>query len=186
MVYKSDVREADNGKINWVSRLKDMLNSLGLGDTWANQETIDHKAFVSVFKQRIIDCFIQKWRGDIEASNVLTFYRHIKVNFEFENYLNVVKNDTLRKCLTRLLLASHGLRIETGRYGRNRIERNLRVCALCDSTDIEDAYHFVIVCPALTHIRTLYISPYYSRRPSVFKFTSLLATNNKKNSCTFM
>jgi hypothetical protein len=40
-----------------------------------------------------------------------------------------------------------GLRIETGRYGSNRIDINLRTCQLCNSVDIKDEYHFVLICP---------------------------------------
>ncbi len=119
----------------------------------------------------------------------MTYYRHIKITFEFESYLNTVNNFQLRRCLTRIRLGSHGLRIETGRYGRNRIERNQRVCPLCDSGDIEDAYHFIIVCPCLNHIRSKYIATFYRRRPSVFKFTSLLSTYHKKtlvNLCKYL
>ena len=36
------------------------------------------------------------------------------------------------------------LRIETGHYARNRIDRALCLCTLCDKSDLEDEYHFVL------------------------------------------
>ncbi len=188
-LYISSVNDANNGKHNWTSRLKSLLYSFGFGNTWENQLTINHQLFVIIFRQRLIDCFVQKWKGDIEVSTVMPFYKFIQPEFIFSNYLSIVRNVYLRKCLTRIRLGTHGLRVETGRYGRNRIERNQRYCPLCETQDIEDSYHFIIVCPALTQIRNKYIARYYRVRPSVFKFTSLLATCNRKtilNLCKYL
>ena len=59
----------------------------------------------------------------------------------------------------QLRLASHGLRIETGRYGRNRLERNERLCHLCYNGDIEE-YHFLFICSIYTDLRVKYLSAY--------------------------
>ena len=59
----------------------------------------------------------------------------------------------LRISLSKLRLSSHKLLIETGRYGRNRIERAERHCCIYNSTDLEDEYHFVIICPVYENIR---------------------------------
>ncbi len=89
-LYESAVIDAENGKINWVSRLKDLLTSFGFGDDWHNQRANKPtNQFVCTFKQRVIDGFLQKWRADIESNGVMTFYKHIKTKFCFENYLLV-------------------------------------------------------------------------------------------------
>ncbi len=59
-IYKSSVNDATNGKKNWVSRFKDLLYTFGFGESWENQQNINHSEFVCMFKQRVIDCFIQK------------------------------------------------------------------------------------------------------------------------------
>jgi hypothetical protein len=40
----------------------------------------------------------------------------------------------------------HCLRIETERYKVNRLDRNDRLFTFCNARDIEDEYHFVLVC----------------------------------------
>ena len=81
----------------------------------------------------------------------------------------------------RLRLSSHTLRIETGRYSRARLERHERVSQICNSLDIEDEYHFILICPTYVHQHRLkFISKYYIRRPSMFKFVSLMQTSKKK------
>ena len=77
-------------------------------------------------------------------------------------------------------LSAHQLRIETGRYARNRLERALRLCTLCDISDIEDEYHFALVCPVYDSIRKKYISSFYYKRPNVFKFITLMQSNQLK------
>ena len=43
------------------------------------------------------------------------------------------------------------LNAERGRYVN--IERNQRKCVLCVHNDIEDEYHFVLICPKYNGIR---------------------------------
>ena len=53
----------------------------------------------------------------------------------FEDYLTLIISEKLRMLITRLRLASHHLEIEIGRH--NRIDRNNRICKLCNSNAIE-------------------------------------------------
>jgi hypothetical protein len=84
-----------------------------------------------------------------------------------------------RKALTRLRLSSHNLKIEYGRHDSNRIDRHVRVCVYCDKHDIEDEYHFTLVCTLYndfeekTHIIVL-----YKTNPSIFKFLQLMNDYN--------
>ena len=74
-------------------------------------------------------------------------YKNFKQSFEIEHYLNVLSSK-FRIVISRLRLSAHQLRIETGRYARNRTDRALRLCTLCDKSDLdEDEYHLVLVCP---------------------------------------
>ena len=80
--------------------------------------------------------------------------------------------------ISQLRLAAHQLRIVTGRYAQNRIDRSLRLCTLCNNSHIEDEYHFITICSAYSQLREKYIRPYYYRRPSVYKFTLLMRSTN--------
>ena len=76
-------------------------------------------------------------------------------------------------------MSSHSLRIQTGRYGQNRIPRNERLCLCCGSCDIEDEYHFICICSKFETSRRKYLKKYYYTRPSVYKFTELMKSSNK-------
>ena len=81
--------------------------------------------------------------------------------------------------ISRIRLSAHSLRIQTCRYSRNRLPRNERYCQCCNTLDIEDEYHFILICPCYNDIRMIYIKKYFYVRPSMFKFTQLLQTQNK-------
>jgi hypothetical protein len=98
-----------------------------------------------------------------------------------EPYLNNITSRNLRIGLTKLRISAHSLRIQTGRYGKDRLERNLRVCQMCNGNEIEDEFHFVFNCPAYHSIRLKYIKTFFRTKPSMFKFTQLLSSKNKSN-----
>ena len=131
---------------------------------------------ISMFKQRLIDNFMQQWSIDVGNNNVLCLYKHFKINLAYENCLDCCKYKKFRESLTQLRLSSHQLRIETGRHGQRRTDRNERKCQICNSSDLEDEYHFVLICPAYVDLRQKYIPVYYRHRPSVYKFTQLMKT----------
>ena len=94
-----------------------------------------------------------------------------KLNFCCEEYLDMLPVN-LRKFITRLRISAHSLRIQSGRYARNRIQRNERYCQCCSKRDIEDEYHFMLICPCYSDISKLYIKKYYSIHQCMLKFIS--------------
>ena len=104
-------------------------------------------------------------------------YNYFKTCFEQEQYLNELL-PKYRIALSNLRLASYKLTIFTGRYAVNRVNREQRICTLCVLREIKDDFHFVIKCPAYSAIRSKYISHYFYRRPSVFKYVSLLQSSH--------
>ena len=111
-------------------------------------------------------------------SSSLTLYKEVKQNFELSTYLKIINNKKLRNALAKLRRSSHHLNIETGRH-RN-IERSQRKCILCNSQDLEDEYHFPLICPAYSDLRKVYIQNYFYVKPSMFKFIELLNSTRPK------
>ena len=63
---------------------------------------------------------------------------------------------------------------------QNRVDRAQRICTLCNKSDIEDEYHFVLVCPIYSNLRQKYIRHYYYNRPGVYKFKLLMQTKQQE------
>jgi len=179
-LYKELCKQIDtaNGR-NWAADIKALLDNHGFSYVWNNPETIDPTTFPNQFKKRVYDTFIQSWNNALRESGSLYLYKDFKTNFEFETYLNL-PSSKFRVALTRLRLSSHKLRVETDRYLQNRTERHQRYCLICNKRDIEDEYHFILVCDKYKEIRLRYIKPYYHRNPSVHKFNKLMQTQNRK------
>ena len=61
---------------------------------------------------------------------------------------------------------------------KNNIERNQRKCPLCTS-DIEDEFYFILICPAYIDLRKTYIHKYFHTRPSMYKLTKEIWKGSK-------
>jgi hypothetical protein len=181
-VYQLALNDCNKGLCNWVTYVKKLLCDYGFIDVWNNPYIIDFKNFIPVFRQRIIDCFIQGWHVSKESSSVLDLYNVCKLNFYYAEYLDLMPTH-LRRFITRLRTSAHSLRIQTGRYARNRIQRNERYCQCCSVRDLEDEFHFIFICPCYSSIRSIYIKRYYFVNPSMFKFIALLQSKNRNELC---
>ena len=177
-IYQQNVIDCSHGYTNWVSNVKRLLYTYGFAESFTHSDKLNCKIFPSIFKQRLIDNYTQEWHTSIENSNVLDLYRNCKTNLSYESYLDVLPH-SLRMFISRIRLSAHSLRIQTCRYSRNRLPRNERYCQCCNTLDIEDEYHFILICPCYIDSRMIYIKKYFYVRPSMFKFTQLLQTQNK-------
>jgi len=68
-----------------------------------------------LFNQRIEERYIRKWTDEIYSQNKRTYYVKFKCYFEHMLYIDVLE-DKFSKALSRFILATHSLEIETGRY----------------------------------------------------------------------
>ena len=92
-LYDLALNDFNNGKKNWVSRVKYLLDYFGYSDVFHNLNHSSVKSFQCIFKQRVLDCFVQEWYGSLDQSVVLEEYRHFKHSFTYKYYLDVVPYD---------------------------------------------------------------------------------------------
>ena len=113
----------------------------------------------------------------MEKTESLHTYKYFKTDFGTEKYSTILSKQ-LRICLSKLRMSSHNLRIEAGRYGRNKIIGSERYCLKCNTHDIEDEYHFILICPLYSELRNTYVKKYYVTKPSFIKFCTLMSSKN--------
>ena len=76
------------------------------------------------------------------------------------------------------------LHIETGRYRAPKTPYHLRTCRLCSSDTVETEFHFVMLCPALDHLRSTFFSCLsdldnsFTSLTLIDKFKYILSANN--------
>ena len=160
---------------DWVIKIKNELESLGVG--YLFNSTCD-KYDLCIIEQRLKDSYQQLLLSDICRSSKGIIYQHLVDHFNLQPYLKKhVRKDFLQQ-IAKFRLSSHKLQVEIGRH--SNIQRNNRICQHCNLNDVEDEYHFILVCPAYNYLRCSYIKRYYRNRPSVYKLIQLLSTENVK------
>ncbi|MCG8093252.1 MAG: hypothetical protein JAZ17_06420 [Candidatus Thiodiazotropha endolucinida] len=189
LVYNMMLRDMESrpNTVNWASLVRHLLMSVGFYEVWLQQGVGNYTAFISLFKQRITDIFIQNWHARLDDSSRAIFYKSF-ATFQFQPYLDKVNVYKYIQAFSRLRMSSHRLEIEAGRWVKpNNIPVNERKCVLCQI--LEDEYHFVLECPLYVELRQKYISKYYWNRPSMMKFVDLINTTNQiyiRKLCVFI
>ena len=106
----------DSGKNNWATNIKNMLFEYGFGYAWIFQEIGNVNLFIYLFKQRLVDCYTQKWRNDINASNRCLHYKNFKSLLNVEKYLLLDIPFVYKRSFSKFRCSNHKLTIETGRH----------------------------------------------------------------------
>ena len=129
---------------NWVHNVKTMFDNLVLSFIWDNQDTFENIPYLEI-KQRIFDNANQELIMSINTSTKLQTYSSFKYDTEYEPYLKYINNKKHKFALSRLRLSAHSLAVESG----HMIEppRDDRLCAHSNIYQIENEYHFILVCP---------------------------------------
>ena len=103
----------------------------------------------------------------------------MKKEIGFETYLNEIHNITIRKTLTKFRLSNHHLKIETGRYNKNKKRPDTeeqngipteRACPFCPN-QIESEIHFLIQCPVYEHVRDIVVKKIEKKIPGLQFYT---------------
>ena len=67
-----------------------------------------------------------------------------------------------RKALTKFWTSNHNLPVEKGRH--LGIDRNKRICELCQSGSIGDEFHYLFICAKFEKQRKKYLNLTYSSK----------------------
>ena len=165
----------DPSVTTWATLVKDMLQRSGFGHYWLQQRVQNEEKFLTMFKQRLQDMYMQDWRGEVSITSDHRLYKHVKDTFSFETYLNL--NKFLRNAITKIRLSSHLFLIERGRWGARRITHEERKCTLCNT--VEDEFHCLIECPRFSNERRNLLSECLSKRPSMFEFVNFVKSESE-------
>jgi hypothetical protein len=92
---------------------------------------------------------------ELEEKRKLRYYKDaINANIEDQNYLSVLPSVKKKISIAKIRTNSHEIHSETGRWSIPKTPWDERVCHLCDTKKVEDEKHFLLDCPAYTHIRS--------------------------------
>ena len=111
-------------------------------------------------------------RGINAGGNKLRTYRKFKHSYSTEPYVKIITSKIYRSAYAKFRCGVAPLKIETCRYGLNRIPVEERLCESCQV--VEDEFHVMMVCP-----RLMIFAPnlYYS----LMRLSKVLTITHKKN-----
>ena len=178
LIYKELFEmSVNNPRANtWATSVRDILNNSGFGGVWVSQTVLNKNEFLSAFKQRVRDMYLQNWSEEVAGSSTGRLFRYLKEDFKFEPYLNLL-NRAQRIALTRIRLSSHIFNIERGRWARTRTNRGDRLCSACSVLECE--FHCLVQCPRYVLQRNGRLPERLRNRPCMFEFLRFLKSENE-------
>ena len=169
----------------WLIFIKSALDMSGMTDIWLTQgQFISTECLKSRMKCSVTDQFKQVWNDSVSTSNSCTYYKVFKTELKCENYLTTLA-PKYRKFFTKFRCRNSKLPVVTGAY--TNMNREERVCTLCNSIEIGDEYHYIFYCSFFNDYRKDLISNYIVG-PSYFTLNMLFNANGDvlMNLCKFI
>ncbi|KAK6171753.1 hypothetical protein SNE40_018186 [Patella caerulea] len=146
------INEMNFPENNWLCNVQNTLDEAGMGYIFTADlnDSFNINSFLSKFKTRLHDNYIQSWKQHDFKSKTLQnlnfnmssntkhdFYYQIKTNYCKEPYLDML-NGKSKQQLTNLRLCNHDLLVQTGRYERPPIPHDQRICTKCNLKEEEN------------------------------------------------
>ena len=148
------------GIFSWASAVHYILEKTGFSHVWEKKGTENEARFLrelsACLKNEYDNLFRESLfndnRQDPNAHNKLRTYRLYKTDHRQEDYLNHVNNPIICNSISKMRLGDHKLMIEKGRH--LRIPAKDRICNKCNTKEVGDEYHAIMVCTANALLRT--------------------------------
>ena len=192
-IFKWSLELANKGKPTWCFHANKLLTQINLGHLNPNNVTsLSPKEFQTIVITKLTDKANHKWRMRIWDHNTyctdsggrLHNYRVIKQQPRPECYISGILCRGHRWVMAALRGGCLPLHIETGQYRTPKTPYHLRTCRLCSSDTVETEFHFVMLCPALDHLRSTFFSCLsdldnsFTSLTLIDKFKYILSANN--------
>ncbi len=173
----TNIHNKNNYTSPYITYIQRSLDDLGLTYLFNIDTNHSTKQNVSLIKQRSSDQYTQIWNDDVNKSSKSHFYKMIKSDPCFEEYLDIMPFKQ-RLTLTKYRLSNHNLPIEKGRWVK--IEREQRLCPTCIIPTIGDEVHYLYECPKFNDERQKHMKKYFYKRPNVLKTNELFNSQNRQ------
>ncbi len=157
----------------WVAYVKKLLNDNGMLEIWLAQNVPNLMWFKGAVERRLKDQWITMWYYNLSTKSLCRNYRAFKCIYGLEEYLSKMPKSS-RILITRFRNSSNKLPINVGRCtGVNREEW---VFNKCNANVIRYEFYVILECTneEILRLREMYISSYYTLRPTYLKYAALM------------
>ena len=179
--YLMMLHNCENGKENWVTKIRNILCENGFGIVWLCQNVNNESSVLKALKIRLTDIFYQGWNSKISNNENYTFYHSFKSFITPEFYLYSNKIDIKsRICLTRFRCGVSELNAHRYRYYN---DDSLKNCPFCKNV-IENEMHAIFFCPLYLNLRLKFLDKKFLEKPSLNKLAILISNEYYQNQLT--
>jgi len=169
-MYNKDIYQ-----FKWLTKIKYILDYCGYSNMFQDVFNANTKWLKLSLERKLKDICIQNWSSDVFNNSLCTNYRIFKTEPGTEVYLRILDTNN-RIYLSKFRCGNHYLPISKTRYAA----QNSNLCTLCNTQDIGDEYHYILICSHFTKERSEYIKKYYYNKPNVLKFSVLFNSRDVK------
>ena len=172
-------------EVSWCLRLEDQLKGHLIPSPTEEQPHRRHFSLASAQSRHIEQL-------SLETSSKAVTYRHIKLGYACESYIQQANNSYLRRIIAQIRTGSHWLNIETGRH--KQLPKQERTCPICsfkltnpglppecwdafdsddeNSGDVEDEHHAIFDCSSYVYAREHFQDLFQSHITTVSQFVN--------------
>ena len=131
--------------------------------------------FIPIFHNRLSDIYVSGSKILITDLHCL-FTDILKKISVFQIIFVKCKKQHLQSLLQNYVCQHITFFIETSPH--RQIVRNQRICSMCTLNEVEDEYHFLLICQVYDQLRHMYFKKYYYNKLSMLKLMQLLNCEN--------
>ena len=142
ILYDDFVNRGINHK--WIGKIRQILISVGKPDL-LHHHNIQHPLATKLkISQTLHDIFLQDWNTTINTTSKGRNNKLFKINTNFETFLiSLLQSSSIS--MVKFRTANHKLPIEVGRWENIAYEDGK--CYLCEKNDLDDEFHYLLICP---------------------------------------
>ena len=142
----------DLGKGTWAYQDRDLLWENGFRDACFQQAVRHVKTFVSVFKQRSIDQFQQKWNASVREKERFDFYSLFKQCIQAEKYIDFPQLRCYREAYVHFRYGMWPILVHRIRHRKNVISKFWCALFTCKE-EIENETYVLFSCKDYNDLR---------------------------------
>ena len=99
-MLKIDIDNGITDNNNWAYQIKLILDHIGLSNIWITQNI--SSTDIQMIRRRILDNYYQSWYASINNTSKLQTYCLFKHKFEFEEYLDYIKDKKTKNIFNKI------------------------------------------------------------------------------------
>ena len=116
VLYNVQLYNTHGTRVNWVSKVRDLLCTYGFGEVWLNQGVSDVNVYFNQFCLRARDMYIHDFHNNLQNNNKAIYYRHLFNQLQPSVYLTCIRNVKYRQVLIYFRTRNHQLMVKTGSW----------------------------------------------------------------------